>query len=312
MTTSPADILFTPGEAASATRSILEQRRANPASGVYLPIDSLLPHLLPLAQDNLVTILGRPGNGKTSLMMWWARQEALRIAQNGNHKQAVVYITYEQSVEDLTAFALAAQSGVPIDAMARGTIRDDQWQELMGQFVQQVALPIVVIGHSIARRQRRPRLTLTAVIHALEYLVDKLQFEVRLVFLDYLQRIPGEKYVGDRRMEVSESLDRCKDSALSFGAPWVVAVQARRDVDSRPLPVPLMADGQETAGIEQASDVVLSVVRPSHYRKEGESFGKVIVSGHSQMLITILKQHLGPDNLAVWINFDIPVNTVRQ
>ena len=132
-----------------------------------------------------------------------------------------------------------------------------------------------------------------------------------MIFLDYLQRIPGEKYSGDRRLEVSESLDRCKDAALSFGAPWVVGVQARREVDTREVQIPLLADGQETANIEQASDKIISLVRPSKYRKAGERFGSITVLGYKQMLVSLLKQKLGIDNVAEWINFDPATNTVE-
>lgn len=306
---SPGDVLFTPTEAAASARRALEFRRAHKADGIYLGIPALDKHLTPLLSDNLVTVLGRPGHGKTGLMLWWARREARRIAGQG--RKVVVYVTYEQAVEDLMAFNVAADRQLSIEAMARGTLPDDSWQKVISALSESVALPLAIIGHSMDRRIRRPRLTLTNVAETLYYLTDKLQAEPHMVFVDYLQRIPGEKYSGDRRLEVSEALDRCKDAALALGAPWVVGVQAKREVDSRDIPIPMLSDGQETANIEQASDKIFSLVRPCKYRKSGELFGKTLVTGEKQMLVTIVKQKLGRDNLSEWISFDPATNTVE-
>lgn len=309
-TFSPGDVLFTPTEAALAARNALAYRREHQAEGIYLGIPALDRHLTPLLADNLVTVIGRPGHGKTGIMLWWARREARRIAgQDG--KKVVVYITYEQSVEDLMAFNVAADRQLSIEAMARGTLPESDWQQVIAALSANVTLPLAIIGHSMDRRSRRPRLTLSNVAETLAYLVDKLHAQPHMIFLDYLQRIPGEKYSGDRRLEVSESLDRCKDAALAYGAPWVVGVQAKREVDGRDIPIPMLSDGQETANIEQASDKIFSLVRPCKYRKTGETFGKTLVQGERQMLVTIVKQKLGRDNLSEWINFDPATNTVE-
>lgn len=308
---SPGDVLFTPPEAAKATRAALEYRRDHRLQGIYTGIPDLDRHLTPVLADNLVTVLGRPGAGKTAFMLWWARREAARLAAANAKNKVVVYITYEQAVEDLMAFNVAADKHLSIDGMARGTLSPADWDSVLASLTGAVGLPLAIIGHSAERRQRRPRLTLTNVGESLAYMVDTLHLEPHMVFLDYLQRIPGEKYGGDRRLEVSESLDRCKDAALAFGAPWVVGVQAKREVDSRDLQIPQLSDGQETANIEQASDKIFSVVRPCKYRKDGDAFGSVTVRGYKQMLVSLLKQKLGIDNKAEWIDFDVATNTIE-
>lgn len=307
----PGDVLFTPPEAAHATRVALEYRRDHRSQGIYLGIPAIDRHLTPVLADNLVTILGRPGAGKTALMLWWARREAARLAESEVKNKVVVYITYEQAVEDLMAFNVAADKQISIEGMARGTLSEGDWTRALASLTGAVGLPLAIIGHSMERRLRRPRLTLTNVAESLGYMIDTLHLEPHMIFLDYLQRIPGEKYSGDRRLEVSESLDRCKDAALAYGAPWVVGVQARREVDSRDMQIPQLADGQETANIEQASDKIFSLVRPCKYRKDGEAFGSVTVRGYKQMLVSLLKQKLGIDNISEWITFDPAINSVE-
>jgi replicative DNA helicase len=304
----PADVLFLPAEAATATRAELEYRRANKDQGINLGIAEIDRVLNPVLSDNLVTILGRPGSGKTGFMMRWARTQAQAIAKRGEENKVVLYITYEQSVEDLTAFNVSASQRVSMGKLARGNTEPSEWDKVIRALTSNIGLPLAIIGHSKERRQRRPRLTMTNVLQSIEYMIDKRGVTPHMIFVDYLQRIPGEKYVGDRRMEVSESLDRCKDGALTYGSPWVVGVQAKRDVDQRKIQVPVLDDGQETSNIEQASDCVFSLTRPSKYRKEGEAFGSVIVEGHTQMLVMLLKQKLGRDNMPFWIDFDPEYN----
>lgn len=308
---SPADVLFTPPEAASAALRALEYRRAHRGDGIYFGLDEIDQHMTPLLPDNLVTIIGRPRNGKTAVMLWWARQQAARLAAAGVQNRAVVYITYEQSAEDLTAFQAAADARVSIDGLQRGTLADGDWQKVVASLTGAVVRPLAIIGHSAERRQRRPRLTLTHVGQTIEYMIDTLKISPHMVFVDYLQRIPAERRQ-DRRLEVSEALDRCKDACLAYGVPWVVGVQARREVDRYDVQIPQIADGQETANIEQASDKIFTLVRPCLYRKQGESFGSITVEGKRQMLVTLAKQKTGDDNTAQWVEFDMGTNTLMR
>src|SRR3990167_6354903 len=94
---SPGDVLFTPPEAARAARVALEYRRDHAAEGIYLGVPNIDRHLTPVFPDNLVTIIGRPGAGKTGIMLWWARQQAQRLVAAQAVGKVVVYITYEQS-----------------------------------------------------------------------------------------------------------------------------------------------------------------------------------------------------------------------
>lgn len=306
----PGDSLFTAPEAATAALAELAYRRSHKADGIYLGIPDLDEQLTPILNDNLVTIIANPGNGKTRLMLWWAQAQARRLVEQGATDKAVIYVTYEQSVEDLQLILAAAACGVSIEAMVRGTLTDSDWAKVTASLTQAVGLPLSIIGHSKERRSRRPRLSMDNVELEIAYHIDSLRIQPHMIFIDYLQRIPAPKAGHDRRMEVSENMDRCKDAALKYGAPWVVGVQARREVLARSLPIPTLADGQETANIEQASDVVLSLTRPCKHRQQNELFGGVAVKGYKQMLVSLLKQKLGRDNLSAWVDFDMATNNL--
>jgi replicative DNA helicase len=96
--------------------------------------------------------------------------------------------------------------------------------------------------------------------------------------------------------------------AGDFATRFIVGVQARREVDAKAIQIPGMEDGQWTSSIEQQSDGMLSVVRPSRYRKPGEDFDGTIVKGYRQMVIKVLKRKLGPEGQATWVNFEPEYN----
>jgi replicative DNA helicase len=325
----PLDVVYSPQQVFDIGTRYLEYRRTHKDAGIPIGLNSLdVPDtknqaFLPALPGELITIIGRPGNGKTGFMMRWARYRAKWLKDNGYDDRVVVYATYEQSIEELHAFHVAAEareagSSVDVTKMARGEISDQEWDAIMRAGAKRVELPLWFIGHSLARRKKRPNLTTSALMAGLDgierwYDKDRKELQIDMVFVDYLQRIKSEGRTESKTIAVSDNLDRCKDGALTYGCPWIVGVQASRDVDSRtPLPIPQMDDGQWTSNIEQASDGIISVVRPRKYKKDGDMFGSVIVEGHCQMLVSVLKRKLGPDNFAKWVYFSPEYNKLDE
>jgi replicative DNA helicase len=263
--------------------------------------------LLPALPTELIFIVGRPGNGKTGAMVWWARSRAKKLEAARITDKVVIYLTLEQSVEELHAFNVAADQRISVTEMARGNIDDVQWAKILAAGMKRKSLPLWYIGHSSERRKKRPSLNLDSISAAIRRMEDERHKQVDILFVDYLQRLP---YNGreSKTVGISENVDRLKDLALAVGCPVVVGVQATREVDDRNPPIPQMDDGQWTSNIEQTGDKILSVVRPRKYKKEGEEFGCMTIKGNCQMLISILKQKMGPANEAKWVYFDPEYN----
>jgi len=102
-----------------------------------------------------------------------------------------------------------------------------------------------------------------------------------------------------------------KEWAGDFSTRVVLGVQAKREVDQRQEPIPLMDDGQWTSTVEQFSDGVISVMRPAHYRKVGEDFMGIAVT-REDMLVSVLKRKLGPDNFSKWVKFEPEYNRLDE
>ena len=277
-----------------------------------LYLKSIDKNFIPAMPGELVFVLGRPGNGKTGFMMRWARERAKQLKEAGQDKRVVVYATFEQSIEEMHAFNVAAEERLSITDMARGEITPAAWKRVLSAGVKRLILPLWFIGHSHERQGKRPRITIQTLETALDAIRQENGQEIDFVCVDYLQRIPPERARDSKTVEVADNVDRLKDLALEVGSPFVVGVQARREVDDREPPIPMMDDGQWSSNIEQAADKIFSLVRPRKYRDEGEMFNKMRVEGHCQMLVSLLKQKLGEDNLSHWVYFDPIYNKLDE
>lgn len=305
------NIVFNPQETSRLAIQRLEYRRDHKHMAMPFYLDDIDKHLLPLLPGDLVTVIGRPGNGKTAFMLRWARDRAEEIV--GYENRVCVYVTYEQYIEDLHSIQLAASTGVNITNMARGDLTEDDMKIIMGAAVKRAQVPLWYVGHSTANRKARPKITPNSLIDSLQKLEEDRDVKIDSVFVDYLQRIPFDNArVESKTIGTMGVLDDLKDFALALDCPFIVGVQARREVDSRKEPIPGMDDGQWTSNIEQASDKIFSVTRPRKYKLDGEMFGSVVVEGHCQMLITLLKQKLGEDGIPIWVYFDPAYNRLDQ
>lgn len=328
------DIVFSPVDIAELTEGYLAERRiAAETGGMAAGLPAYIPGLdadgdkddgfLPVLDGDIVSVIARPGNGKTSFMMRWARtrtkeiQKRAAMGDKDAARRIVVYCTWEQTVEALHSFHVAAANsdiGLTVTKMARGKITDAQWAGIQASNVKRVSDPLWFVGHSIKRKAKRPTIDVDALAQALwaieNWQGEENKFRVDSVFVDYLQRIPYG-HVESKTIGISDNLDRLKNAALALGSKVIVGVQAKPDVDKRDDPTPNMEDGQWTSNIEQASDTVITLVRPVKYKDQGETFASVTVNGYKQMLVTVAKQKMGDSNFAKWVDFDPRYNELE-
>lgn len=310
----PLDIIYSPQDITRAGTNYLKARRDNKGNGVPLGLRSIDKDFIPAMPGELISIIGRPGNGKTGFMMRWARWRAHCLLDKGIENRVVVYCSWEQSIEELYAFNVAAEERLSITSMSRGEITDAEWENVLSAGVKRITLPLWFIGHSMERRRKRPVINMSNLGLALTNIENQLDMhmQIDMIFMDYLQRIPAEGTVESKTVATSDILDRAKDGALAFGCPFVMGVQARRGVDDHEDPIPMMDDGQWTSNVEQTSDKIFSVVRPAKYKDPGEHFKGRKVEGNCQMYISLLKQKLGIDNRGYWVFFDPIYNKLDE
>lgn len=310
--TNPSSVIFTPLEVATLGQEYIGYKKEHKDFGVTFPIPKMSNRVYPLFPGEVMSIIARPGHAKTGAMMMWARQRARWLKENKPNR-VVIYATWEQSIEELHSFYVAAEQKLSITKMARGILSEEDWERAMKATAERISEPLWFIGHSMMRKSGRRPITTETLMEALEKVsLFGDGFEVDCVYLDYLQRIHPLGGFDNPVMAYSKIMDDIKNIALGFGVPIVVGVQASREVEQLKMPIPEMHHAQWTSNIEQSSDRVLSLVRPRRYKKEGEKFGSIEVHGHNQLLVNILKQKLGEANFSEWVGFNPIYNKLDE
>lgn len=312
------DVVFTPPDVSQLTLRAIEQEGQHAGEGVRVNLGPAIGEVLePLRRGELISVIGRPSNFKTGTMLFIGRSEAQHLINTGRDADScVVYVTWEQSVEEMTILEIASRTGMSAKELIRGNVADVR--QLKTAAVARGQFPLWIMGHSISRRRRRPRLTMDDVAMGLSFIEDSWGIRPSLIILDYLQRIRTEdRYMSmSDRMIFSMNVERCKDMALAFGCPVILGVQAKREVDYRNIKIPRMGDGMETSNIEHSSDRIFSVMMPKMYYPltyelpEGYGQGAIPVT-KSLLLFHIAKQKLDDSGLTYVLDVAPDKNVIR-
>ena len=114
----------------------------------------------------------------------------------------------------------------------------------------------------------------------------KLEHNLGLVIIDYLQLMTGSGRIESRQQEISDISRSLKALAKEINCPVLALSQLSRAVEQRPDKRPMLSDLRESGAIEQDADVVMFLYRDEYYNKESDDAGI--------MEIIIGKQRNGP------------------
>ena len=264
-------------------------------AGVETGIKKIDDAMIPMKPGDVIGVIARPGHGKSTFMAYLTRKIARDLLTQGRENESAVYISYEQSIEEIEAyFQLPANDEYNLTDISRGRIGIDT---LIKNGAKRAELPVWMLGNSITRRKTTPRMTFDKVIESLEYMEREWKQKPAIICLDYVQIIPIEKSA-ERVQQVTEAIMQTKELAKRFGCPIIVGVQARRDVDEKKNKLPSAGDCQWASAIEQVSDKLFSLWRPILTEEEGAIVGKLngsnVLATPTLLVAKLLKQRFGP------------------
>ena len=281
---------------ARAIRASLEEfsRRAK-TGGVEWGCPQMDARLVPMMGGDLVAILARPGHGKTTLAMYLAREVAGK-----DPRGIVVYATWETLVEEFVGVLCGPSSGHSLEDIARGTAN---LLEVRKAVIAHLTTGISIFGRSMENiRDGVPSLD---DLHSGLCDMEDDNKPPKLVIVDYLQRLPG---VADTRVAVADNLEKCKNLALRHAVPFVVLVQARREVDDvSGIKLPSLRDGQWSSNVEQTSDKVIGITRPGMYSAPGTEIrvaSSTYLTDEKVLCMRVLKQRWGKAGNTLVLSFD--------
>lgn len=224
-----------------------------------------------LQRADLILVAARPSMGKTAFVLNIAEFVALRS------KITTAIFSLEMSRTQLVNRILAMNSKVDSQAIRTGDLKDEDWVKLMESARLTGESPLIIDdtpGISIAELRSKCR-------------KFKLEKNLGLVIIDYLQLMSGGKKSESRQQEISEISRSLKALAREIDCPVIALSQLSRAVEQREDKRPMLSDLRESGAIEQDADVVMFIYRDEYYNKE-----KSEEPGVSEIIIG--KQRNGP------------------
>jgi len=223
-----------------------------------------------LHASDLVLVAARPSMGKTAFVL----NIAQRIARRGDATVAI--FSLEMSKEQLVNRLLAMESHVDSQSLRTGNLTGEDWAKLVEG--------ANVIGSSRLIIDDTPAITVAELRSKCRKY--KLEHDLGVIMIDYLQLMSGSGRSDSRQQEISEISRSLKALARELNVPVIALSQLSRAVEQRPDHRPMLSDLRESGAIEQDADVVMFIYRDDYYHKDTEK--KDIAE------IIIAKQRNGP------------------
>lgn len=223
-----------------------------------------------LQPSDLILVAARPSMGKTAFALNIAEYVALKT------NVATAIFSLEMSQDQLVKRILAMNSKVDSQAIRTGSLSGDDWTSLMES--------ARIIGNSKLFIDDTSAISVSEMRSKCRKL--KMEKNLGLIIIDYLQLMTGSKRSESRQQEISEISRSLKSLAREINVPIIALSQLSRAVEQRPDKRPMLSDLRESGAIEQDADVVMFIYRDDYYNHDTEE------QGVSEVIIG--KQRNGP------------------
>ena len=220
--------------------------------------------------SDLILIAARPSMGKTAFVLNIAEYMAFR------NDLTVAVFSLEMSKEQLVNRLFSLESRVDAQLLRNGNLSDTDWANLIEG--------AGIIGRSHLIIDDTPGISVAELrTKCRKY---KLEHNLDIVMIDYLQLMQGSKKTESRQQEISDISRSLKEIARELQVPVVALSQLSRAVEQRPDHRPMLSDLRESGAIEQDADLVMFIYRDDYYNEDSEKKGVAE--------IIIAKQRNGP------------------
>ena len=207
-----------------------------------------------LQPSDLILVAARPSMGKTAFV--------LNVAQHVAFKEGVTTAIFslEMSKVQLVNRLLSLESKVDSQPIITGNLSDSDWEKLIEG--------AGTIGNSNLIIDDTPGISISELRSKCRKF--KLEHNLGLVIIDYLQLMTGNGKTDSRQQEISDISRSLKALAREINAPVIALSQLSRAVEQRPEHRPMLSDLRESGAIEQDADVVMFIYRDDYYNKDTE------------------------------------------
>ncbi len=229
----------------------------------FIDLDKMLGGLQP---SDFLIVAGRPGQGKTGLLLSIAKNAGL------THKKRVAIFSLEMSNEQVVQRLIAQETGIDSHRLRNGKLQDNEWA-LFTHAIEVFSDTRIFLDDTpgVTPLQLRTKCRRLHMEHGID-----------LVIVDYLQLMGGDSRTDNRVQEVSHISRSLKVLARELNVPVLAAAQLSRAVEQRTDKRPVLSDLRESGSLEQDADVVMFIYRPDQYEKDTDkqNVAEIIVAKH--------------------------------
>lgn len=217
-----------------------------------------------LQPSDLVLIAARPSMGKTAFVLNVAQYVAF------HEDLCTAIFSLEMSKEQLVNRLFSLESRVDAQKLRTGNLQESEWEKLIEG--------AGVIGNSQLIIDDTPGISISELRSKCRKY--KLEHDLKLIIIDYLQLMSGSGRSESRQQEISEISRSLKALARELDVPVVALSQLSRAVEQRPDHRPMLSDLRESGAIEQDADVVMFIYRDDYYNKDTDlkNISEIIVA----------------------------------
>ncbi|MEH0984862.1 replicative DNA helicase [Micromonospora sp. CPCC 205556] len=193
----------------------------------FTDLDRLLNGLHP---GQLIIVAGRPGLGKSTASMDFARNAAIRA------NQAAAIFSLEMSKVEIVMRLLSAEARVPLHVLRSGQLSDDDWTKLARCMGEISEAPLFV--------DDTPSMNLMEIRAKARRLKQK--HDLKMIVVDYLQLMTSPKRTESRQQEVADLSRGLKLLAKEVECPVIAVSQLNRGPEQRTDKRPQLSDLRES------------------------------------------------------------------
>jgi replicative DNA helicase len=243
-----------PGKGLVASRELARDliddldRRREKRLGLEIGLDDFDTLTCGIEPGDLVVIAGRPGMGKTSLLV--------TVALNVSARAPAAVFSAEMPAQQLMRRCVALRSSIPQDRLRRPErLSEDDWARLMPAAGELGELKLFVDDTALP-----PLAHIRAEAYAL-----KARDGLGLILVDYVQLVQGAG--GNRYEQLRDVAYGLKALAKDLAVPVIVLAQLNRGVEARDAKRPYMSDLRDSGAIEEAADIIGLLYSEGYYNR---------------------------------------------
>ena len=205
-----------------------------------------------LQPSDFILIAARPSMGKTAFVLNIAQYVAF------HEDMPTAIFSLEMSKEQLVNRLFSLESRVDAQTLRSGNLNDTDWEKLIEG--------AGIIGNSRLLIDDTPGISISELRSKCRKF--KLEHDLKLIIIDYLQLMSSNGRNDSRQQEISEISRSLKGLARELNVPVIALSQLSRAVEQRPEHRPMLSDLRESGAIEQDADVVMFIYRDDYYNKD--------------------------------------------